>query len=535
MNQPRRASVVAPHLRVAERPQPGAGDVPQVAAEVEQDRGHRPELDDRRERGARVLPAQERRDDAQVAAAGDRQELGEALDDAQDDRFERAHGSGATYAIGPSRGSQPCSAKALKRAELRVVGAVEVRRAGRQQAELLAAARRRGGSARACAWRRRPRRRRCPARRSARRCRSTSASWSRSQNGCAQTATPPASWIERDRLGDGRRRRAGGSPAARGSGRPREAARSSRGPLRPGASCSRDDRRPPWTDAGARPAGRRRSGSSTTQPSSRIAAAIRSARGDAVGAEAGERLRAARAGGGRCRSRGRGGPPARRRAPTAPPRARAGCPQPPPPRAPRRRRPPCHGRSALGARRPRQRRAAPRRRAAASRPSASSATAGRRSARPRPVRARRPRPLAGSGGRRRVDVLVGVVLRPALAERDRARAAARTAASSRARTGPAARPSTPRSAAASPASASAARPGPRRPDRAPRERARDRRPRAPPRPPRPAARCRRGASDARPCPGPYAARTTRRRCGPCRSTARPAPHAAAESPRVQSA
>ena len=60
-------------------------------AEVQDDGGHRAELDDRRERGAGVLPADEGRDDAQVAAARDRQELGQPLDDAQDDGLEEIH------------------------------------------------------------------------------------------------------------------------------------------------------------------------------------------------------------------------------------------------------------------------------------------------------------------------------------------------------------------------------------------------------------------------------------------------------------
>ena len=41
----------------------------------------------------------------------------------------------------------------------------------------------------------------------------TSSSWSRSQNGCAQTATPPAAWMSADGLGDG-----GGRAAAVGGG-----------------------------------------------------------------------------------------------------------------------------------------------------------------------------------------------------------------------------------------------------------------------------------------------------------------------------
>ena len=60
-------------------------------AEVQEHGGHRAQLDDGGEGGARVLPAGEGGDDAQVRRARDRQELGEPLDDAEDDRLERAH------------------------------------------------------------------------------------------------------------------------------------------------------------------------------------------------------------------------------------------------------------------------------------------------------------------------------------------------------------------------------------------------------------------------------------------------------------
>ena len=52
----------------------------------------------------------------------------------------------------------------------------------------------RAASAPRCRWRRRPRRRRAPRRRTRRACDASCAS-SRSQNGCAHTATPPAAWI----------------------------------------------------------------------------------------------------------------------------------------------------------------------------------------------------------------------------------------------------------------------------------------------------------------------------------------------------
>ena len=60
-------------------------------AEVEEHRGHRPELDHRGEGGAGVLPAEQLGDDAQVPAARDRQELGEALHDAEHRRPDQLH------------------------------------------------------------------------------------------------------------------------------------------------------------------------------------------------------------------------------------------------------------------------------------------------------------------------------------------------------------------------------------------------------------------------------------------------------------
>jgi hypothetical protein len=82
---------VVAQLGVAQAQEPGLHDPPQVVAEEDQHGGHGPELDDGRERRAGILPADERRDDAQVRGARDRKELGEALDDPQDDRLEGAH------------------------------------------------------------------------------------------------------------------------------------------------------------------------------------------------------------------------------------------------------------------------------------------------------------------------------------------------------------------------------------------------------------------------------------------------------------
>ena len=59
-----------------------------VAEEIDDDREDRPELNDRRHRRARIAPAEELGDDLQMAGGGDGDELGEALDEAEDDGFE---------------------------------------------------------------------------------------------------------------------------------------------------------------------------------------------------------------------------------------------------------------------------------------------------------------------------------------------------------------------------------------------------------------------------------------------------------------
>ena len=84
--------VVAAPIGVTQPDQEAPRDAQQVLAEVEEHRGHRAELHDRRERGARIVPSRERGDDPQVRGRRDRQELGEALDDAQDDGLHCAHG-----------------------------------------------------------------------------------------------------------------------------------------------------------------------------------------------------------------------------------------------------------------------------------------------------------------------------------------------------------------------------------------------------------------------------------------------------------
>ena len=89
---PAEARVERAALRgIAQAADPRARDLPQVGAEVEQHRRHRPQLHDGREGGAGILPAEQRRDDPQVPGRGDRQELGEALDDPLDDGLQGVH------------------------------------------------------------------------------------------------------------------------------------------------------------------------------------------------------------------------------------------------------------------------------------------------------------------------------------------------------------------------------------------------------------------------------------------------------------
>ena len=62
---------------------PNAPSFAQLASHTAKHRG---------EAGARIFPAEEGGHDAQVAAGGDRQELGQPLHEAQHDRFEARHG-----------------------------------------------------------------------------------------------------------------------------------------------------------------------------------------------------------------------------------------------------------------------------------------------------------------------------------------------------------------------------------------------------------------------------------------------------------
>ncbi|CAI7667292.1 unnamed protein product, partial [Penicillium discolor] len=95
--------VVPRHLS-GEGPEPLGDDADDVAPEEHDDGGLRADLRDGGERRARVLPGgQERPHDPQMGAGGDRQELGETLDDSQDQCFEQVHGEAFVFRGGTER------------------------------------------------------------------------------------------------------------------------------------------------------------------------------------------------------------------------------------------------------------------------------------------------------------------------------------------------------------------------------------------------------------------------------------------------
>src|SRR5690606_15945114 len=104
----------------AQRPPPGGADPRDVAAEVQQHRGLGPDLGDRREGRPRVLRADELPHDAQVGARGDREELGQALDEAEQDGFPRVHERSryplGSHGPGPRRAGRAASGAAARAA-----------------------------------------------------------------------------------------------------------------------------------------------------------------------------------------------------------------------------------------------------------------------------------------------------------------------------------------------------------------------------------------------------------------------------------
>ena len=91
-SQPIWASWSPAHRLVDERPEPRGEDPPDILAEIDQHRRLRAELGDRREGGARVLPAREGRRQPQMRAGGDGEELGQPLDESEDEGFKPRHG-----------------------------------------------------------------------------------------------------------------------------------------------------------------------------------------------------------------------------------------------------------------------------------------------------------------------------------------------------------------------------------------------------------------------------------------------------------
>jgi hypothetical protein len=82
---------------------PRHADALDVAAEVQQDGGLGADLDHRREGGTRIPRADELAHDAQVRRGGDRQVLGQALDESEEDGLPQGHGrSRYPAAHGPS-------------------------------------------------------------------------------------------------------------------------------------------------------------------------------------------------------------------------------------------------------------------------------------------------------------------------------------------------------------------------------------------------------------------------------------------------
>ena len=106
ISQPMRASGSPRFARPASDAQNATRIRPDVAAEVDEHRELGADLGDRGERGAGVVPAEQLAHDPQVGAGGDRQELGEALHDPQDDGFEPAHAGSADAGNGAADGGQ---------------------------------------------------------------------------------------------------------------------------------------------------------------------------------------------------------------------------------------------------------------------------------------------------------------------------------------------------------------------------------------------------------------------------------------------
>ena len=78
---------------------PRRHDLQQLSPEVQHDRRDGAELDHRRERSAGIRPPEQRRHDAQMCRRGDRKELGQSLDDAENRGLSEGE-------IAPGRGGE---------------------------------------------------------------------------------------------------------------------------------------------------------------------------------------------------------------------------------------------------------------------------------------------------------------------------------------------------------------------------------------------------------------------------------------------
>ncbi len=89
---------VAAQLGPDQGPRPHRADPPDVVPEEDEHRELGADLDDGRERGTGVAPPEELREDPEVGAARDRQELGQALEQTEEDGLEEVeHGANSSW------------------------------------------------------------------------------------------------------------------------------------------------------------------------------------------------------------------------------------------------------------------------------------------------------------------------------------------------------------------------------------------------------------------------------------------------------
>ncbi len=106
-------------LAVQQPPHPARHELGDVAGEVDEHRGLGAQLRHRGERGPRVVAEEDPGHDPQVRRRRDRQELGQALDQPQDDDFQPAHRTPSLRSVGPGGSTQRASAVTLIRSQAR--------------------------------------------------------------------------------------------------------------------------------------------------------------------------------------------------------------------------------------------------------------------------------------------------------------------------------------------------------------------------------------------------------------------------------